>query len=318
MKKLLSLIALAGIFAACQPEELKTAFDAAKAKATINVRVVDVRTKEAPASYKVLADGKEVSGSVITLEGSPALAQKTVSITVRYQSDYMSAEETTEAQTVNVAALRAGGEATYDVTFVVGYPESKYTITCERTKEGVYETEKEYFTPSDSHAETHTHDGGLWVRNNTEFILTGVVTWYSYNGALATYTMNESLKEDVKEDVEELETVVKDYAKLFTYGYKDGKLVGEKHELNLQVSAYCYYTAYQINTKVTGREYTVSAEKDGKKVVVGTITVKSNTSSSAEYEEKGDPNAHGHYVYGHGHAHGHGTDNAGGGIVTPE
>lgn len=310
MKKLLSLIALAGIFAACQPEELKTAFEVADAEATINVKVVDVRTKEAPASYTVVVDGKDVSGSVITLVGEPALAERTVSITVRYQSDYMQAEETSKAETVKVAALRAGGEATYDVTFVVGYPDSKYTITCAMTKPGVTSSEKKYFDPSDSHAETHTHDGGLWVRNNTEFILTGVVTWYSYNGALAT--VNEGVNA-------EFEEIVKNYAEAFTYGYKDGKLEkGEKHELNLQVSAYCYYTAYQINTKVTGREYTVYAEKDGTKEVAGTITVKSNTSSSAEYEEMGDPNAHGHYVYGHGHAHGHGTDNAGGGIVLPE
>ncbi len=309
MKKLLSLIALAGIFAACQPEELKTAFEVKNAKAEINVRVLDIRTLNTPASVTVnCAEGK-VEGNKVILEGNPALAAKTVTVTVTYKTDYMSESKTSDPETVNVAALRAAGEAKYDVTFVVGYPDSEYTITCERTKEGVYETEKEYFTPSDSHAETHTHDGGLWVRNNTEFILTGVVTWYSYNGALAT--VNEGVKDDFK-------TVVEDYAKLFTYGYKDGKLVGEKHELNLQVSAYCYYTAYQINTKVTGREYTVYAEKDGKKEVAGTITVNSNTSSSAEYEEKGDPNAHGHYVYGHGHAHGHGTDNAGGGIILPE
>ena len=323
MKKLLSLIALAGIFAACQPEELKTSFTVDPAEVTINVRVVDIRTGAVLTSgFEIEKSAGEVVGNAVVIKGdekNPAIDGQNVTVTVKYKADYMSKEQS-QSETVSVAKLRAGGKAIYSVSFVVGYPDSKYTITCAMTKPGETSSEKKYFDPSDSHAETHTHDGGLWVRNNTEFILTGVVTWYSYNGALATYTMNESLKEDVKEDVEELETVVKDYAKLFTYGYnKDGKLEkGEKHELNLQVSAYCYYTAYQINTKVTGREYTVSAEKDGKEVVVGTITVKSNTSSSAEYEEMGDPNAHGHYVYGHGHAHGHGTDNAGGGIVTPE
>ena len=311
MKKLLSLIALAGIFAACQPEELKTAFEVADAEATINVRVVDIRTGAAPASGATVksSDGS-VAGIVVTLKGSPALAAKTVTVSVEYLADYMTAAQT-KSEAVSVAALRAGGKASYDVTLIVGYPDSDYTFTYEETKAGESKEYTEYFTPSDSHAETHTHDGGLWVRNNTEFILTGDVEWSSYNGAVAT--VNEGVNESYKQ-------IVEAYATTLTYNYKDGKFVATPMEpLHLQVSAYCYYTAFQTYTKVNGKEYTVYAEKEGvKKFAVGVVTVNSIISSAAQYDEKADPNGHGHYVYGHGHAHGHGTDNAGGGIILPE
>ena len=311
MKKLLSLIALAGIFAACQPEELKTAFEVEDAVATINVRTVDIRTGVTPTSgATVTASDGTVSGSVVTLSGNPALAAKTVTVTVKYQADYMTTEQEKSA-TVNVAALRAGGKATYDVTVIVGYTDSDYTFSYAETKAGESTTATEYFTPDNAHAETHTHDGGLWVRNNTEYILTGDVKWNSYNGSYAK--VNDGVNESYKQ-------IVEAYATALTYNYADGKFVATPMEpLHLQVSAYCYYTAFQTYTKVTGKEYTVSAEKDGvKPFVVGVITVNSIESSAAQYDEQGDPNAHGHYVKGHGHAHGHGTDNAGGGIILPE
>ena len=40
MKKFISLIALVGVFAACEPENLQTAYTVANATATINVTVV--------------------------------------------------------------------------------------------------------------------------------------------------------------------------------------------------------------------------------------------------------------------------------------
>lgn len=310
MKKLLSLIALAGIFAACQPEELKTAFEVANAEATINVRVVDIRTGAAPASgATVKASDGTVSGNVVKVVGSPALAAKSVTVTVDYLAEYMSAAQS-KSETVAIAALRAGGKASYDVTVIVGYPDSDYTFTYKETAAGTTTTSVEYFKPSDSHAETLTHDGGLWVRNNSEFILTGDVAWSSYNGAVATVKSSETA----------YESLVKSYADAFTYNYAGGKFVATPMApLHLQVSAYCLYTAYQQYTKVADKEYTVYAEKAGvKPFVIGVITVNSIESSAAEYKEMADPNAHGHYVYGHGHAHGAGSDNAGGGIVIPE
>ena len=42
MKKLYMLLALVGIFAACQPEELQTTFEVDAAKAVINVECIDI------------------------------------------------------------------------------------------------------------------------------------------------------------------------------------------------------------------------------------------------------------------------------------
>lgn len=311
MKKLLSLIALAGIFAACQPEELKTAFEIANAEATINVRVVDIRTGATPTSgATITASAGTVSGSVVTISGKPAISAQTVNVTVTYKADYMT-DSQSKSESVKVSALRAGGKASYDVTVIVGYTDSDYSFTCKETKAGESVETTVYFTPSDSHAETHSHDGGVWVRNNTEFILTGSVAWSSYNGSYATVkgSVNDSYKE-----------IVDAFVQANTYNYENGKFVATEMEpLYLTVSAYCYYTAFQTYTKVNGTEYTLYAEKDG--VVpfeIGTFVVNSIKSSSAEYKEMEDPNAHGHYVQGHGHAHGHGTDNAGGGIVISE
>lgn len=309
MKKLLSLIALAGIFAACQPEEIKTAYEIANAEAAINVRVVDIRTGETPASGAVItASAGTVSGNVITISGKPAISAQTVNVTVTYKADYMT-DSQSKSESVKIDALRAGGKASYDVTVVVGYTDSEYTFSLKETKEGESVKNTVYFTPSDSHAETHSHNGGVWVRNNTEFMLTGNVAWSSYNGSYATLKagVNESYKQ-----------IVEAFAKAYNYNYENGKFVATEMEpLYLQVSAYCYYTAFQTYTKVNGTEYTVYAEKDG--VVpfeIGTFVVNSIKSSSAEYEEMADPNAHGQYVQGHGHAYG--ADNAGGGIVISE
>ncbi len=323
MKKLLSLIALAGIFAACQPEELKTSFTVDPAEVTINVRVVDIRTPKVNLTsgftISTSVAGAKISSNAVVIKGTkdkPVIDKQDVTLTVSgYKADYMNEEQEAQHQTVTIEKLRAGGKATYGVTFIVGCPESEYEFSYKETAAGDAKEETEYFTPSDSHAETHTHDGGLWVRNNTEFILTGVVTYNECNGAVA------KAKDGVNEYYKE---IVDDYVKALTYGYDEakGEFISTPKELNIKVSAYCYYTAYQTYTKVSGKEYTVyvkhTDEKGEKEFAVGVITVNSREYTSAQYEEKADPNGHGHYVYGHGHAHGHGTDNAGGGIVIPE
>ena len=46
MKKLYMLLALVGIFAACQPEELQTTFEVDAAKAVIDVTCIDIQTNQ--------------------------------------------------------------------------------------------------------------------------------------------------------------------------------------------------------------------------------------------------------------------------------
>ncbi|MBR4525241.1 MAG: hypothetical protein IKP15_06815, partial [Bacteroidales bacterium] len=63
MKKLFSLIALAGVIAACTPEQVETAFKLAGGKVTVNVEVVDIITGGNYAgAYTVASNFGTVSG----------------------------------------------------------------------------------------------------------------------------------------------------------------------------------------------------------------------------------------------------------------
>lgn len=69
MKKVFSIVALVGLLAACQPEEIVTAFDAVDAEATVNVTAVninDTKTVLSADKYSIVAEG--VDGSKITAE----------------------------------------------------------------------------------------------------------------------------------------------------------------------------------------------------------------------------------------------------------
>ena len=295
MKKLFSLLALVGVFAACQPEELETAFEVSDAVATITVTTIDINTgNNVDATISASDAAATVAGNVVTLKGSPALTARTVTVTASYQGkDY--------STSVNVQALLAGGKASYNADIYVGVPVAEQEITYELVSEESSVSEPIYFTKADGHALVD-HAGKYWAENLTEFLLKGEVEWTNVAGS--EFVSSECT-----------DPVFDQIVKLYADAVKDGaKVTTTKDVLEITVSAWAYYTVYQTVT-TTVKTYGVFADK----VQVGSVVV-NNYSSAVQYEEIANPMGHGHYQQGHGHAgHGHGDGgNAGGGIVWGE
>lgn len=299
MKKLFSLLALVGVFAACQPEELETAFEVSDAVATITVTTIDINTgNNVDATISASDAAATVAGNVVTLKGSPALTARTVTVTASYQGkDY--------STSVNVQALLAGGKASYNADIYVGVPVAEQEITYELVSEESSVSEPIYFTKADGHALVD-HAGKYWAENLTEFLLKGEVEWTNVTGS--EFVSSECT-----------DPVFDQIVKLYADAVKDGaKVTTTKDVLEITVSAWAYYTVYQTVT-TTVKTYGVFAGEGENKVQVGSVVV-NNYSSAVQYEEIANPMGHGHYQQGHGHAgHGHGDGgNAGGGIVWGE
>lgn len=295
MKKLFSLLALVGVFAACQPEELETAFEVSDAVATITVTTIDINTgSNVDATISASDAAATVAGNVVTLKGSPALTARTVTVTASYQGkDY--------STSVDVQALLAGGKASYNADIYVGVPVAEQEITYDLVSEESSVSDPVYFTKADGHALVD-HAGKYWAENLTEFLLKGEVTWTNVTGS--EFVSSECT-----------DPVFDQIVKLYADAVKDGSKVTKTDDvLEITVSAWAYYTVYQTVT-TTVKTYGVFA--DG--VQVGSVVV-NNYSSAVQYEEIANPMGHGHYQQGHGHAgHGHGDGgNAGGGIVWGE
>ena len=121
MKKLLSFFAMAGLLVACQPEDLETAFEVAPAKVTVTVHAIDVNNPATEVSAEVSASEGTVEGNVITILGSKSLTARELTVNAKF-------EGATYSTKLNIAALRAGGVAAYDVNIVVGKAVSEITF----------------------------------------------------------------------------------------------------------------------------------------------------------------------------------------------
>ena len=297
MKKLLYVLAAVGLFVACQPEEIQTAFEVDPAKAVITVSFVDVNTGKAPETDPVvlMADGSVVENPYVIL-GNKALTERTVTFTAKYQ-DIIS-----DPYTVPVPAVKAGSVVNINITIVVGKPNVEKTIELVEGNPGDVIVYGPYYFQPEGH-ELVFHDDMMWAKNLTEFMLTGTVTYDSYTGC-------ERDDFEVYNDVYAAQVEAKSY--LYDFG-----LFAEPMKAEIKVSAWSYYTAYTEVYAVPGY-YEVYAEYAGKKECVGKVTIYGYY-TRFEYEEIANPEGHGHYEYGHGHAHDHGgSDNAGGGIVVAE
>ncbi len=305
MKKLLSLIALAGIFAACQPEEIETAFEVPEAVANIKVVAVDIRTNTQVTPASVTASVGTYSAGVVTITGTPTISKQTVTLSVSYKADYMAAAKAYPAS-LDILALRAGGKAEYSVTVVVGElsPIPDYTFAVKQTAE-VVTSDRVYFTPEDGQALIE-YDGKKWAKNNSEYLLTGKVTWSALFGS-------ESSNFSFTDADSEFEP----YAQSYADAYNTGITPAEQEPYEITVSAYSYYTVY-VTRMTTEASYTVYKVNNANKeeTAIASFDVKSVIANQIEYEEIADPDSHGHYQPGHGHSHG--GDNAGGGIVYAE
>lgn len=299
MKKLYMLLALVGIFAACQPEELQTTFEVDAAKAVIDVTCIDIQTNQ-PAAATLTTSAGVVSGSQVILTGNKELPATEVSITAAYQG------KTYGPVKVSVNALKAGGNAVYSATIVVGelLPVNPDPAAYDCAPKGVASvtvSDPIYFTRNDGHALVD-HAGKKYAKNLTEYAFEFSVVWNAFSGSEVSTFTNVADEDDA--------LVFSKYVAAFN----SGKVTTEQLYKGT-VSAWAYYTVYQNNT-LSAQVYEVTKTLDGQTTSVGEFTVV-NYASSVQFEEIANPEGHGHYHYGHGTPHSDDT-NAGGGIIAAE
>ena len=309
MKKFISLIALVGVFAACEPEDLTTAFSVAPAKLTIT------------ATAKSLAPGFS-EGAVtwnpsktVELTGTPVLAAGSTTITATYAG---------ASNSVNVAypQLLAGATGNITTDVFIPYNSGEYEISVEEA-----EAESEYTVKMLQEA-AHGHGVATktvefddeeykipMLENANEFVLNDSFKYVTYEG---TDLQGEPkiLNDDFADDVTGIALL-----------YDEG--ITEKEETKpFSVSAWAIYNVLNVVEEVSTVYNVVATPKAGANVpelpengVVGTFTaVKKN--SAFQVFEFAHPDHASHYVApedGHYHGHGHGDgNNAGGGLVIAE
>ena len=312
MKKLFSLIALAGVIAACTPEQIETAFKLAGGKITVEVDVVDVIKGGAyTGDYTVTSNFGTVSGNTITFEAaeSQAVPSGNYEITVsgpKLAKDYKA--------TYAVPEVLAGGKAVIKASVFVGEPINGWTVDTDYDEKAVVETEEVFFLANEHYPTyAYSHDGiDNWYYNNSEFLLEGSVEYgFSfYDWSVSNVVNKEYL------GFEEIFQNVLDY-------YNDPQVIDDEYEF--VVSAWAMWNVVQTNYRFRV-PFTVFAFKDknGNEKVdadeefleLGSFDLDEVDTASIEVHELPYPGAPGHAHYEHGHGQdAHGSKaNAGGGI----
>ena len=303
MKKLFSLIALAGVIAACTPEQVETAFKLAGGKVTVNVEVVDIITGGNYAgAYTVASNFGTVSGNTITYQAEESQIVPAGDYTVSVSGPQLAKTYTSN---FTVPGVLAGGQATINVIVPVGEPINGWTIDAKRGEEETWvetyylENEEGYPTHAYSHAGIDE-----WYYNNTEFYIEGEVEYW-------LETKGETIGETVVNEPLGFEGQTAKAAAAFREPFPwDGEL----ETLPIFVSAYAMWNVTQ-DVYRTQVPVTVVASKAGESdITLGTFDFKYTETTDVEYHEIAYPGAAGHYHNGHGHDS-HGTmPNAGGGI----
>lgn len=305
MKKFFSLIALVGVFAACQPEKIETTFDPKPAVATITALAFDVQDgSDVTSAVTFSSDMGVVAGNVITITGTPNIPGSNVTVTGTFEGQQFS-------ESVFVNELSAQGVAEYFVLLAVNKYPGKATIDY---RYGIPTTTSEVFSLANASHDGHGHDWAheyshngheinSWMLNDTDMILNVQTTYKTYVGAVA------SAKYDDPCTFEEYEAIEKMNASI-NIGYDKTDKV-----LPFTVSAWAYYNVIQsiYTTKIKIDVIRETENLDDVRIAVIELVSKSSAIEVHEFS----PNAH--YIYGHGHGHlnhdEHGSTNAGGGIA---
>lgn len=308
--------ALAGfLMTSCQVEEIKTTFEPSAAEATIEVSVFDAAngvdvTSSATISQPTSTANNTiaVSGNVITITGNYAISEQTVTFTATY------AGVTSAPVSVPVNQLLAGGKAKYAALAIVGSAISADEYVAEKNGDAVLTTKKSTFQPLKGH-EGFSHDyshasvghgegTGIWVYNESEFILEGEINYKSFDGMeVRNFAYTAACVETEKA-----------IANTLSEPYASQKVEETDEVLSIQVSAYAMYSAYGTITE-TAQPYAIYRVTGKEKVAIATFDFVS-VSTQAEYIEAAMPGHDGHYQHGHGTHDTHGyNNNAGGGIV---
>ena len=181
MKKFFSLIALVGVFAACNPEDLTTYFTVTPATVTLTANAVSAAPgfSESAVTYTP-SKVQTVSGT----ESTPSIAPGQFTVSASYEG------ATSETQTVAYPRVLGGATLNLNVTLTIPYSIPGYEISIVKT-----ESESEY-TWMCLEAAAHGHgittktveyDGEEYeipmLENANEFSLTDTYTFVSYTGS---------------------------------------------------------------------------------------------------------------------------------------
>lgn len=325
MKKLFQTLALASlaiagmIVSSCEVENITTTFEPSAAVAKVTVKVFDVAdngnevTDQATISTDINSANVTVSGNVVTVTGTPAIAKTTFNVIATVPGNEP------KSTPVTVEALLAGGEANYAASINVGVIPGSEDYELEEagteytSRKGTFFSTHGHatYTHSYSHA-THGHGSGEgeWLYNESEFILTTTIEYDSFSGVM----LDKCVKEYEPGAKASDKPMVDAFFKSLTLNA--GTTV--KETIDVKVSAYAMYSAYGIQQFETDFYFVNRKNVDGTPTHVGWLEIV-NVSTAAEYCEAAMPGHSGHYHFGHGHDDVHGySSNAGGGIMWAE
>ena len=318
MKKFFSLIALVGVFAACEPENLQTAFNVNDATATVNETVLCAAPDFDPSAVTVTYGWSVGTGfSTKSIKGNPSIPAGTVTVTAHYKG----AEAST---TVSFPQIFAGMDAVLTATVILPYNAGGYIIDYVPGEPEVYDVEVYGLQ-----AAAHGHGYGVaqevefegekfkvWMMENaTEFILEDSYTWFIPDGF----------------EVDDFEVLNDDFylesALWYAAFLEESGFDFEEESYDFSVGAWSLYNVINpVITWVTPIIVTATPEEGSNNPEIGPVA------SFNMYElyaacgvvEMAHPDHAAHYVphsghYTHdGHALHGDNNNAGGGIITAE
>ncbi len=313
MKKFFSLIALVGVFAACQPEDLQTAFSVGNATADIAVTVVCAADGFTPGAAQVTYAWSN-GATTQAIEGNPAIEAGTVTVTASYNG-------ATQSETISFAKVFAGAQTHLTATVMLPYNAGGYTIKAEAVEPAEEDVELYVLKAALSHgteAYSVEYEGKTYsvpmVENATDMILSDSYSYKSFAGF------------EIAEDLKVTNNDFEDGCKVVFDAATAAAGITEKDEtLKFDVSAWSLYNVINPVVTTTTTYNLVATPAAGSNNptlpnggVVGTFKL-AKKSSAAGAVEMAHPSHASHYVEGHGTGHGHGdNNNAGGGLVEAE
>ena len=317
MKKFFSLIPIVGVFAACEPENLQTAFNVADATATVNETVVCLAPDFDESEVTVTYDWS-VGGSTKSIKGNPAIEAGTVTVTATYAG-------ATASTTVSYPKIFAGMDAVLTATVFLPYNAGGYELSVVWDDENAEEETHVFGLQASEHGhgyqtpQTVTFEDNEYkvymMQNATEFILEDSYEWETYDG----YMVGEYKL--LNPDFEELAEI---YFEDIVF---DAGIDVEEESYEFSVGAWSLYNVINPVTAIQTPCYIVATPIDGYNTPeIGPVASFTTLEffSACGVVEMAHPDHAAHYVphsghYTHdGHALHGDNNNAGGGIIEAE
>ena len=305
MKKVFSLIALVGVFAACQPEEVKTIFESKNAQ--LSFKVSEVITS---------INGEKVTNSANTtimvpapITGDPSIKAGTATLSAKYF-------EATGSTTINYPDILADTDPV-ELSAIVYIPGTvgDYKIDVEPVEGDDVVVGTYILSAGKEHGYSH-YDRTDWVENASDYTLFDAFTYDDIFEPEITSAAPEVYEDTFKGIVE---SNFESTALIFAAS----NMTEEGKEDEIEVPAWSLYqvvnTVYEhplkfyVTAEPQGTAAPIGKEKDGVKNVIGYFEGKVTYSMLAKPIKEHPSHA------GHGHSAGHGNgSNAGGGLVSAD